>query len=135
MSEQIICVQPRVSTAVIFRIIAFFFDILVTPMESTIVITATSPSGIAATARAIAVINESRAISKKALSPNTTFVKISNAKMNTHTPKTSFVSTFESCSSLISRGVLPSSARVMALAILPISVSIPVAVTTALPLP
>ena len=56
LSEQITCAQPSVSTAVSFRITAFRFDILVTPMESTIVTTAASPSGIAATARLTATI-------------------------------------------------------------------------------
>ena len=60
MSEQIICAQPRVSTAVSFLMMAFLLDILVTPMESTIVTTATRPSGIAATARLTAIINVSR---------------------------------------------------------------------------
>ena len=58
LSEQIICVQPRVSTAVSLRIMALRFDILVTPMERTIVTTVASPSGIAATAREIAIIKE-----------------------------------------------------------------------------
>ena len=55
--------------------------------------------------------------------------------MKMQTPITIFVRTFESCSSLSSSGVLPSSAREIAEAIFPISVSIPVAVTTALPRP
>ena len=51
LSEQIICVHPSVSTAVSLRMMALRFDMFVTPMESTMVTTAASPSGIAATAR------------------------------------------------------------------------------------
>ena len=63
MSEQMICVHPSVSTAVSLRMMALRFDILVTPMESTIVTTAASPSGIAATARETATIKVLRIVS------------------------------------------------------------------------
>ena len=56
LSEQIICVQPSVSTAVNFRIMAFLLDILVTPILKTMVTTAANPSGIAATAKLTAII-------------------------------------------------------------------------------
>ena len=62
LSEQMIWVHPRVSTAVSFRMIACFLDILVTPMESTMVTTAASPSGMAATARLTAIINVSMTV-------------------------------------------------------------------------
>ena len=52
-----ICVQPRVSTAESLRMIALCSLILVTPMESTMVTTATRPSGMAATARETATMN------------------------------------------------------------------------------
>ena len=55
-----ICVHPRVSTAVSLRMIALRFDILVTPIERTMVTTVASPSGIAATARDMAIIKELR---------------------------------------------------------------------------
>ncbi|MBO5496334.1 MAG: cation-translocating P-type ATPase, partial [Oscillospiraceae bacterium] len=53
LSEQITWAQPRVSTAVSRRMMALRLDMLVTPMESTMVTTATSPSGMAATAMAL----------------------------------------------------------------------------------
>ena len=64
LSEQIICAQPSVSTAVRRRIIAFRFDILVTPMDRTTVTTAASPSGIAATASETATMKELMTASK-----------------------------------------------------------------------
>lgn len=57
LSEQITLLLPNVSTAGSFRIIAFFFAIFVTPIESIIVTIAGNPSGIAATASPIDVIN------------------------------------------------------------------------------
>ena len=63
LSEQIICAQPRVSTAVSRRIMAFRLDMLVTPMDSTTVTTAARPSGMAATARDTATIKELRTTS------------------------------------------------------------------------
>ena len=57
LSEHIIELLPKVSTAGSFLIIALFLDILVTPIDSIIVTTAGSPSGIAATARPTDVIN------------------------------------------------------------------------------
>ena len=86
LSEQIICVHPRVSTAVSFRMIAFRFDMFVTPMESTIVTTAASPSGIAATARETATIKVSRIASP--LIPD---LKSPTAKITTQMPTTSTV--------------------------------------------
>ena len=62
LSEQMICVQPSVSTAVSLRMIALRLDIFVTPIESTIVTTVASPSGIAATARDTAIINVLRMV-------------------------------------------------------------------------
>ena len=61
LSEQMICAQPSVSTAVSLRMIALRLDILVTPIESTTVTTAARPSGIAATASETATIKESSA--------------------------------------------------------------------------
>ena len=52
-----ICVHPSVSTAVSLLMTALRFDIFVTPIERTIVTTAASPSGTAATARLTAIIN------------------------------------------------------------------------------
>lgn len=49
LSEQMTFAQPRVSTEWSFRIRAFFLSILPTARPREIVITAVSPSGIAAT--------------------------------------------------------------------------------------
>ena len=57
LSEQITDALPSVSTAGSFFTIAFFLTILWTPIAKTIVDTAASPSGIAATASETAVIN------------------------------------------------------------------------------
>ncbi|MNJ39266.1 hypothetical protein D3C77_341350 [compost metagenome] len=59
MSEQIILTEPSVSTAGSFFTIALIFDILVTPSARTMATMAGSPSGIAATAKLIAVRNNS----------------------------------------------------------------------------
>ena len=64
LSEQMICVQPSVSTAVSLRMIALLLDIFVTPIERTIVTTVARPSGIAATASEIASIKDERIDSK-----------------------------------------------------------------------
>ena len=110
---------------------AFRFDMFVTPMDSTTVTTAASPSGIAATARDTAIMKELSTTSKSILP-----LRMScTANTSAHTPSTSHVSIFESWLSFICSGVCPSSARLSASAILPISVSMPVAVMTALPRP
>ena len=56
---QITVVHPRVSTLANFLTRTFLFTILFTPSANEIVTTAGRPSGIAATARLIEVINES----------------------------------------------------------------------------
>jgi len=56
LSEQITVVHPRVSTEGSFLTIAFNLDILLDPNERQVVITAGSPSGIAATAKATAIL-------------------------------------------------------------------------------
>ena len=128
LSEQMILVQPRVSTAVSFRMIAWFLLIRVTPMESSTVTTALNPSGIAATARETAIIK----VSSTALPPlRTRFTTNTNAQIT----RIIALSFRESSLSLICRGVSSSFALVRASAIAPISVSMPVPVTTACPLP
>ena len=92
LSEQIICAQPRVSTAVSLLMTAFLCDILVTPIESTIVTTATSPSGIAATASEIASMKVSIMTSMLRRPALIT----PRAKMNAQMTSTSFVRIFES---------------------------------------
>ena len=128
------CVQPRVSTAESLRIMALCWLILVTPMESTMVTTAASPSGMAATASDTATMN--------VLSTSDMFSKKPMPCLSQVTAKTSAQITMhmmerilESSSSFFWSGVSSSSARVRASAILPISVSMPVATTTARPRP
>ena len=60
LSEQTIDVEPNVSTAGKDFTIAFFLTIFCTLKARTTVTTVASPSGIAATAKATAVLNASR---------------------------------------------------------------------------
>ena len=131
LSEQMTCAQPRVSTAVRRRIIALRFDMLVTPMDKTTVTTAASPSGMAATASDTAIMKELSTTSK--LIPPAR--RSCTANMTTHMPRTSHVSILLSCVSFICKGVCPSEACARASAILPISVSMPVAQTIIAPRP
>ena len=61
LSEQITVALPRASTAGRRRMMAFCAIICCTPMASTMVTIASSPSGMAATARLMAVMNISPA--------------------------------------------------------------------------
>ena len=131
LSEQITWAQPRVSTAVRRRITALRLDIFVTPMDSTMVTTAARPSGMAATARLTAIMKVSIITSKVSLPARST----PTAKMAAQMPSTSQVSTRLRLASLRCRGVISSWAWVSASAILPISVSMPVSQTTAVPRP
>ena len=110
---------------------ALRLDMFVTPIESTTVTTAARPSGMAATARETATMKLSSTTLK--LSPPAR--SICTANMTTQMPSTSQVRILESWLSLICSGVWPCSARASASAILPISVSMPVAVTTMVPRP
>ena len=56
LSEQIMVVQPRVSTLGSFLIMAFFLAIFLEPKASAVVITMERPSGIAATANETAIL-------------------------------------------------------------------------------
>ena len=131
LSEQMTWVQPSVSTAVSRRITACCLLMLVTPMLSTTVTTVASPSGMAATARETATINVLSTVSS-VNSPATTRSKI---KMNTQMPSTSLLMVLPSSFSLRCRGVCSCSVWASTPAILPISVSMPVEVMTALPRP
>lgn len=125
-----IWVQPKVSTAVSLRMMAFRLDILVTPMESTMVTTAARPSGIAATARDTATIKEFKMelpLKPERMRPT--------AKITAQMPRTSTVRILLSWFSFNWRGVSSSLAWARAEAILPISVSMPVPVRTAFPRP
>ena len=125
-----IWVQPKVSTAVSLRIMAFLLDILVTPMESTMVTTAARPSGIAATARETATIKEFKM--EVPLKPDR---MRPTAKITAQMPRTSTVRILLSWFSFNWRGVSSSLACARAEAIFPISVAMPVPVRTALPRP
>ncbi len=131
LSEQMIWAQPKVSTAVRRRMMARRRLMLVTPMDSTMVTTATRPSGMAATARDTATMKVFSTTSPLRLP-----VRMRpTAKMTTQMASTSLVRMRESWASFSCSGVWPSLVWVSAWAILPISVSMPVPVTTKLPRP
>ena len=135
LSEQIIWVHPRVSTAVSFRMMAFLFDMLVTPMDSTMVTTAANPSGIAATAKDTATMKVLRSVSPVIPSGPNCARNSPTAKMTIQIPITSTVRILLSWLSFIWRGVSSLWAWESASAIFPISVFMPVPVITALPRP
>ena len=126
LSEHITVLLPSVSTAGNFFTIAFFFTIFWTPIASTIVDTATRPSGIAATAKLTATINIF-IISLPCIIPikNITIQIIIAA----------IPSVFPSLFSFVWSGVSCFSVLFSISAILPTSVFIPVATTIASPLP
>ncbi len=125
LSVQIIFTDPNISTAGSLLTMAFLLDILVTPKAKTIATIAANPSGIAATAKLIAVKN----ISNKSFP-----CKYAIAKIKTHTPTAINPKTLPNSSSLSCRGVSSlSSSRFLAM--VPISVSIPVLTTIPSPLP
>ena len=126
LSEHTTDVEPNVSTAGSFLTIAFCLAILLTPIDKTIVTTAASPSGIAATAKATLVLNDSRiSLVTKYSSTNTTIQIIIHKKPIT----------LATCANFICNGVLVLSSLINIPAILPISVFIPVLVTIPTPLP
>ena len=126
LSEQITLALPNVSTAGRRRMMAFFFTIRCTPMESTMVTIAGSPSGMAETARDTAVMKISRA-AIPFISPTTKMMPQAASARN---PKNRPRRLSFSC-----RGVWPSPSPSSRSAMRPISVSIPVAVTTAVAVP
>ena len=71
---------------------AFLLDILVTPMERTMVTTATRPSGIAATARLTAIIK----VSRKTSPVTSPALRRLTPKITTQIANTSTVSIFDS---------------------------------------
>ena len=126
LSVHITSAEPSVSTAGRVLTMVFFFDMVWVPMASTIVTMAGSPSGIAATARLMDVIN----ISKGAY-----FLIIPITNITAHMPMAVIPSIFPVLSSLFCRGVSLSLLSSIMDAIFPTSVDIPVAVTAAFPLP
>ena len=120
LSEQITETQPRLSTELIFFIIAFSFAIWLVPIASTIVTMLASASGIAATASATANIRASMMAF-----PCHTF----KANTRIHIPMMAMLSFLLKSSSVFCNGVLRSCAVFIKVAIFPISDFIPTAVT------
>ena len=121
MSEQITVVEPSVSTAESFLRMARFCAMRHMPMDSVTVTTAGRPSGIAATASATAVIAASVQGRPRAKS---------SEKMTVTTTPAIAASFFPSVSSCFCSGVSDSTVLAIMPASLPISVAMPVAVTT-----
>ena len=126
LSEQIADVEPSVSTAGSRFTIACRRAISRVPMESRAVTTAGRPVGIAATASATPVMNSVSNDSPRTR-PSTTTKTRATAAMD--------AMIFESPSSCFCRGVLSVSVLDSRSAMCPISVSMPVAVTTISPRP
>ena len=126
LSEQITVALPRVSTAGSLFTIAFFLTIFWTPIANTIVDTATSPSGIAATAKLTAVINI-LIISFPCTIPN---INITAQITSAAIPKV-----LPNLSNFWWSGVSCFSVEFIIPAILPTSVVIPVSTTIPFPLP
>ena len=126
LSEQITVLLPNVSTAGNFLTIAFFFTIFCTPIASTIVDTAASPSGITATANETAVIN----ILITPFPCNSPIINI-----NAQIASAAIPNVFPKSFNLLWSGVSCFSVSFNIPAILPTSVFIPVSTTIAFPLP
>ena len=126
LSEQITDTQPRLSTAFKSLMIACSFAICCVPIACTIVTIEPSASGIAATARATANINASRTGILRYRLNTKISAQIIRIPPASRLPKRSIES---------SRGVSFSCVSFIIPAIFPISVFIPVAVTTAIPRP
>ena len=94
--------DPRVSTAGNFLTIAFFLAILPTPMARIIVTTVASPSGIAATAKAMAVLKAS----SKYVSDVPFVVNISKKKTTTHIIIDMIPITLPTCDNFCCKGVV-----------------------------
>ncbi len=127
LSVQITLVEPRVSTAASLRTRARRRAMRMTPRESATVTTAGSPSGTAATARLMDVMNNSiGAVPRNKPSPN----------KSTTTPSATHTRMRPKASSLVWRGVeLSPSASWISSAMPPSSVFIDVATTSARPVP
>ncbi len=126
LSVQMTMVLPSVSTAGSLRMIARRFAMRFTPMARVTVTTAGRPSGIAATASAMAALNMSLAASPR----STPMTSVSAASATITTSRT-----LENSSILRVSGVLRSCASWMSRLILPTSVRSPVATTTPAPVP
>ena len=118
LSEAMICVLPKVSTAGSFRIIACRLTIRWVPKAKVIVTIAGKPSGMAATASEIAVNNMSIKLSWPR--------NIPTANTTTAMAKINQVNVLLSLVKLRCKGVMVSSASLINRAIFPTSVAIPV---------
>ena len=126
LSVHMTCAEPSVSTAGSVLTMAFFRDMVCVPIARTMVTMAGSPSGMAATARLMDVIN---------ISNGSYRLSMPMANMTAQMPTAARPSILPVFSSLFCSGVsffVPSSMRD---AIFPTSVDAPVSVTIALPLP
>ena len=126
LSEHIIVVHPRVSTAGSLLMIPFCLAISRTPLANIIVTMAGSPSGIAATARLTAVININ-AGSLPSIMPATNIIP--------HIISAIILNIFPVSPNFFCKGVSGALSSISKLASFPSSVFLPVAVTTALPCP
>ena len=127
LSEAMICVLPKVSTAGSFRIIAWRLTIRWVPKARVIVTIAGKPSGMAATASEIAVNNMSIKLSWPR--------NIPTANTTTAMAKINQVNVLLSLVKLRCKGVMVSSASLINRAIFPTSVAIPVWMTIPFPRP
>ncbi len=118
--------QPSVSTAGNLRMIALRRAIRCTPRARTIVTIAGRPSGMAATARLIPAKNIVKTCSPRYIPIKVTRVQTRRQIMIRYLP---------SCPSLTCSGVNSSFSLFIMRAISPMTVSMPVATTTALPRP
>ncbi len=108
LSEHITLHEPKVSTAGNRLTIAFLLLIFPTPMARTIVTTVARPSGIAATAKAIAVLKQStQALERSA--PNLICSIISKIKTIAQMTKAISPITLPTAESLCCKGVVASS--------------------------
>ncbi|OPZ73738.1 MAG: hypothetical protein BWY80_00851 [Firmicutes bacterium ADurb.Bin456] len=126
MSEQITVAAPNVSTAGSFLIIALRRLILVTPRASTMVTTAGNPSGTAATARLMAIMNISSRSRPRHNPTKKTKITMIPATIPSMPP---------SLPSLCCRGVAAGTSSSSRPAIRPNWVCMPVSTTRALPRP
>jgi hypothetical protein len=131
LSEAMISAEPSVSTAARWRMMAFRRAMRCTPRESTAVTTAGSPSGTAATASATPRMSTSKiARALRTSSIRRIVATITTAIATTIRPSNRPTRSSSRCSGVVSSGACFSMP-----AMRPISVRIPVPVTTARPRP
>ena len=121
LSEQTTLTAPSVSTHGSRRTMVLTFTIRVTLRARQSVTTAGSPSGTAATAREIAV---------RSISNTSRFCHTAIPNNTMQMPRERMLNSFPSSPSRFCRGVISSLLSLIMAAILPICVSMPVAVTT-----